>query len=131
MTTVTKKELIDRIADETDQSRVMVKETVQRLLDHLILEMGAGNRVEFRDFGVFEPRQRAPRLAQNPKTHEPVQIPAKRIVKFKAGRLMQKSVENPNGAMRELKVAYDAKFREDGAVVSRDRTRQESRAHGL
>lgn len=93
MATITKKEIIDRIADQTNQKRVVVKETVQRFLDEVILELGKGNRLEFRDFGVFEIRSRKPRVAQNPRTLERVKVPAKKIVKFKVGRLMQKSLE--------------------------------------
>lgn len=94
MTTITKKDLIDRIAEETDQKRVVVKKTVQSFLDQVILELGKGNRLEFRDFGVFEIRERKARTAQNPKTLEPVEVPSKRVVKFKVGRLMQRSLED-------------------------------------
>ncbi len=89
MATVTKKELIDRIADKTGSKRVVVKRIIQSFLDELIDELGKGNRLEFRDFGVFESRMRAERVAQNPKTLERVNVPAKRTVKFKVGRLMK------------------------------------------
>lgn len=102
MATITKKDLIDRIALETKQKRVVVKRTVQRLLDHVTLELGKGNRLEFRDFGVFEIKERAPRVAQNPKTLERVQVPAKKTVKFKVGRLMKKSVDDHESAAREI-----------------------------
>ncbi len=95
MNTITKKELIDRIADLTDQKRADVKKTVQSFLDEVIIELGKGNRLEFRDFGVFEIRERKARQAQNPKTLEPVSVPAKKVVKFKVGRLMQESVSEP------------------------------------
>jgi nucleoid DNA-binding protein len=48
--------------------------------------------LEFRDFGVFETRTRAARTAQNPKTLERVEVPAKRTVKFKMGRLMRENL---------------------------------------
>jgi integration host factor subunit beta len=89
MHTVTKKELVDRIADKTDVTRVVVKRIVQSFLDEIIEELGRGNRLEFRDFGVFETKHRAARMAQNPKTLERVQVPPKRTVKFKVGRLMK------------------------------------------
>jgi integration host factor subunit beta len=89
MHTVTKKELVDRIADETDTKRVLVKRIVQNFLDEVIEELGRGNRLEFRDFGVFETKQRASRIAQNPKTLQRVHVPPKRTVKFKMGRLMK------------------------------------------
>ena len=89
MHTVTKKELVDRIADRCKCKRVLAKSVVQCFLDEVINELGRGNRLEFRDFGVFETRQRAARMAQNPKTLERVNVPAKRTVKFKLGRLMK------------------------------------------
>ena len=89
MQTVTKKELVDRIAEDTGIKRVVVKDVVQKLFDEIISELGNGNRLEFRDFGVFEPRERAARSAQNPKTLQRVDVPAKRTVKFKVGRLMK------------------------------------------
>ncbi len=102
MDTVTKKELVDRIADELNSShprsrikRIQVRRVVQKFLDMIIDELAKGNRLEFRDFGVFECKQRAPRIAQNPKTLEKVPVPARRAVKFKAGRLMKLKLENP------------------------------------
>jgi integration host factor subunit beta len=93
MPTITKKDLIDRIADQTQQKRSTVKRTVQAFLDHMINELGKGHRLEFRDFGVFEIRERAPRVAQNPKTLERVDVPKKKTVKFKVGRLMKASLD--------------------------------------
>src|SRR5947209_20340105 len=98
MATITKKELIDRIADATDGRRVQVKKVVQRFLDEIIGELGRGNRLEFRDFGVFETKVRAARKAQNPKTLEPVDVPEKRTVKFKVGRLMKQKLADMTGA---------------------------------
>lgn len=94
MNTVTKKDLVDRISEETGQKRVIVKRIIQRFLDDIILELGNGNRLEFRDFGVFELRERAARVAQNPKTMEKVRVPSKRTVKFKIGRLMKDRLLN-------------------------------------
>src|SRR5258705_10268213 len=98
MATITKKELIDRIADGTGQRRVQVKKVVQQFLDEIIAELGRTNRLEFRDFGVFETKLRKARKAQNPKTLEPVEVPEKRTVKFKVGRLMKAKLAGLTGA---------------------------------
>lgn len=96
MATVTKKELIDRIAEEQNCKRVVVKRVVQAFLDTIVDELSKGNRLEFRDFGVFESRIRAPRQAQNPKTMDKVLVPSRRTVKFKVGRVMKLRLhENP------------------------------------
>ena len=97
MSTITKKELIDRIADGTNYRRVQVKRIVQQFLDEIVNELGRGNRLEFRDFGVFETKLRKARKAQNPKTLEPVEVPEKRTVKFKVGRLMKQRLGDMSG----------------------------------
>jgi len=92
MATITKKELIDRIAERTQAKRVTVKCIIQAFLNEITNELCEDNRLEFRDFGVFETRTRAARVAQNPKTLERVEVPAKRTVKFKMGRLMRENL---------------------------------------
>lgn len=98
MATITKKELIDRIAETSGHRRVQVKKVVQQFLDEVVNELGKGNRLEFRDFGVFETKIRKARKAQNPKTLEPVAVPEKRTVKFKVGRLMKQKLGDLTGA---------------------------------
>ena len=92
MSTITKREIIDRIAESTQAKRALVKAAVQNFLGEIISELAKGNRLEFRDFGVFETKTRAARTAQNPKTLGQVHIPAKRVVRFKAGRLMRQKL---------------------------------------
>ena len=92
MSTITKKVVIDRIAENTNTRRAVVKPVIQSFLDEIIDELAKNNRLEFRDFGVFETKMRAARKAQNPKTMEQVQVPAKRNVKFKMGRLMKQKI---------------------------------------
>jgi nucleoid DNA-binding protein len=103
MATVTKKELIDRIAERTQAKRVLVKRITQALLDEIIAELCKNNRLEFRDFGVFETRTRAARVAQNPKTLERVKVPPKKTVKFKMGRLMRENLYAPSAKSTEKK----------------------------
>jgi len=95
MSTITKKELIDRISEQTQAKRILVKRIIQTFLDEVTNELCKNNRLEFRDFGVFETRTRAARLAQNPKTLDRVEVPAKRSVKFKMGRLMKENLCAP------------------------------------
>jgi integration host factor subunit beta len=92
MSTTTKKDLIDRIAESNRVKSTLVKAIVQNFLDEITIELTKGNRLEFRDFGVFEVKERAARKAQNPKTLEPIDVPASRSVKFKMGRIMKKKL---------------------------------------
>jgi len=92
MSTITKKELIDQIAQSTQVTHSLVKATVQNFLNEIVCELAKGNRLEFRDFSVFEVKEQAARTAQNPKTLERVEVPAKRRVKFKMGRIMKQKL---------------------------------------
>jgi integration host factor subunit beta len=93
MSTITKKELVNRIADKTGATKVAAKDVVQMFLDEIVAELGKGNRLEFREFGVFEIKKRARRKAQNPRTGERVEVPPRYVVKFKSGRSMKEVVE--------------------------------------
>jgi integration host factor subunit beta len=103
--TITKKELVNRISEQTGLTKVVVKDVLQRFLDEIIEELARGNRLEFREFGVFEVRERAARRAQNPRTLEKVDVPSKRVVKYKVGRLMRERVcdERPEEAARRIR----------------------------
>ncbi len=89
MPTITKKELVDRVAERTQCKHATVKAVVQQFLDEIASQLAKDNRLEFRDFGIFEVKEQAARTSHNPKTLEPVEVPAKRKVKFKMGRLMR------------------------------------------
>jgi integration host factor subunit beta len=128
MATITKKELIDRIADSSGARRVQVKRVVQQFLDEIVNELGKGNRLEFRDFGVFETKIRKARKAQNPKTLEPVAVPEKRTVKFKVGRLMKQKLSDMTGASVDDE-AGDIAEMADGAD-DEESTEEAQRGHG-
>src|SRR5271156_5305232 len=120
MATITKKELIDRIADNTNTRRVQVKRVVQQFLDEIVNELGKGNRLEFRDFGVFESKIRKARKAQNPKTLQPVAVPEKRTVKFKVGRLMKQQLSDLTGAVVDDEAGDVAEMAVGGAEEDDD-----------
>ncbi|MEX2218270.1 MAG: HU family DNA-binding protein [Phycisphaerales bacterium] len=108
MSTITKKELIDSIAAGTKTPRAVVKQIVKAFLTSVIEELGKGNRLEFRDFGVFELKERSARIAQNPKTLQRVKVPAKLTVRFKAGRQMRAALDRRTLAKRNGHVALKA-----------------------
>jgi integration host factor subunit beta len=127
MATITKKELIDRIADNSGNRRVQVKRVVQQFLDEIVNELGKGNRLEFRDFGVFETKIRKARKAQNPKTLEPVAVPEKRTVKFKVGRLMKQRLGELTGAAVDDE-AGDVEEMNESAAEEEEESESESQA---
>ena len=103
MATVSKKDVINRIAANTGTKQVAVRAVIQHLFDAIICELAKGNRLEFRDFGVFETRITPARTAQNPKTLERVAVPAKRRAVFKPGRLMREGVNGHQPAETTLR----------------------------
>lgn len=90
--TIVKRVLADRIAERLDIGQSTALQVIQALLDEIIAELAQGNRLEFRDFGVFETVERKPRIALNPKTLEKVSVERKVVAKFKPGRLMKEQV---------------------------------------
>lgn len=82
----TKKDLINRITESTASPHALVKAVVQRFFDEVTYELAQGNRLEFRDFGVFETKTTPARMAQNPRTLQKVEVPAKRRVTFRPGK---------------------------------------------
>jgi nucleoid DNA-binding protein len=99
---MTKKDLANAIADEMGLTQIQVKEIIQRVFDGITETLLHEGRLELRNFGVFEVKQRRPRRARNPRTGEAVDVPAKRVVTFKPGRQMEERVgqltEVPGGA---------------------------------
>ena len=93
MSTVTKKELAYRISEKTGIKKVVIKKIIQCFIDEIIRELAESNRLEFREFGVFEIKTRAARKERNPRTGVRVDVPSKSVVHFKAGRLMKECVQ--------------------------------------
>ena len=92
---MTKKEIVKTIADKIGLTQVETKEVVQSTFDAIIDAIASQGRIELRNFGVFEVKERAPRKARNPRTGEEVYVPAKKVVVFKPGRLMEERVKLP------------------------------------
>jgi len=90
---MTKRDLVMRIAEETELTQQEVFAVLQKCLDYITAALVKGETVEFRDFGVFEVKVRKPRIGRNPnKPKNTVTIPARKVVKFKAGKFMKAKV---------------------------------------
>jgi len=92
--TVKKREIAKRVAQELGITATLAGEVIQRFLDEIIRELAQGNRLEFRNFGVFEPRDVKPKLGRNPRTGDVVNIPKKKTVRFKVGKIMKQSLQS-------------------------------------
>ena len=89
---MTKKDIVIKIAEDTELKQIDVKRIVQGTLDHIVDTLTKGETVELRNFGIFKVKSRKSRVGRNPKTGVTVPIPEKRIVSFKPGMVMKKRV---------------------------------------
>ena len=92
--TMTKKKLINSISQEKGIHPNDVRHVIQSFLDKMTDSLSEGERLEFRDFGVFEVVERKQKIGRNPKKPaEPIVIPARNAVKFTPGKKMRKRIE--------------------------------------
>jgi nucleoid DNA-binding protein len=89
---VTKKEIVKQIADRIGETQLKTKDIVQRTFDAIVDTLIEQGRIELRNFGVFEVKQRKARKARNPRTGERVEVPPKCVVTFKPGKYMEERV---------------------------------------
>ncbi len=93
MANLTKRDMVVRISNETGMIQEHVQNIIQRTLDHLTESLASGQSVELRNFGVFEVKFRKARIGRNPNRPEhDVPIPARAVVKFKAGKILKAKV---------------------------------------
>lgn len=94
MATITKKKLIQLISQKRGMHPNDVRGIVQAFLDAMTDSLSQGDRLEFRDFGVFEVVERKRKIGRNPKNASvPIVIPARSAVKFTPGKKMKKLIE--------------------------------------
>jgi nucleoid DNA-binding protein len=93
---MTKRDLVLLISKETGLAQQDVFEVVEKTLQHITESLARDETVEFRNFGVFEVKVRRSRVGRNPnKPENTVTIPARKIVKFKMGKIMKQQVMKP------------------------------------
>jgi DNA-binding protein HU-beta len=92
---MTKNELVRELAEDFELPRKQVGELMEAILDKITNTLKAGDKVQLTPFGQFRIRDRAARIARNPQTGEPVKVPAKRVLKFTAGKPLKEAVSAP------------------------------------
>ena len=91
---MTKSELIAQLAERFPQ--LVAKDAdlaVKMILDAMSEALVRGDRIEIRGFGSFALNYRPPRLGRNPKSREKVDVPAKWVPHFKAGKELRERVD--------------------------------------
>jgi len=87
-----RKDIVLKISEELNQKQVDVKRIVKKIFDLIIDSLAKGEKVEFRNFGIFKIKQRKPRLGRNLKTGVVVPVPSRKVVIFKPGLEMKKRI---------------------------------------
>ncbi len=90
---MTKKELIDVVAEQTGSTKVSAKETVDAVFAAISAELAKGETVDLSGFGKFSVKERAARKGVNPATGEAIEIAASKAVSFKVAKALKESVK--------------------------------------
>lgn len=90
---MTKKDIVMKVSNETNLTQIDVKKIVQRTLDVILESLERGETVELRNFGVFKVKTRRGRIGRNPRTGQEVTVPEKKVVIFKAGLVLKQKVK--------------------------------------
>lgn len=92
MAKMTKKDLIDHVAETCDMTKADAERVLNCMVDSISGAMAKGDEVAIAGFGVFATSQRKARDARNPRTGDVVKVPAMRVPKFKAGKALKDAV---------------------------------------
>lgn len=91
---MTKADLVEIVAREAEMTKKDVEQLVEIIFDSITGTLNSGEKIELRGFGSFRVRERSARKGRNPKTGEPVDIPAKRVAYFKPGKDLKDKINN-------------------------------------
>jgi len=94
---MTKAELVEEVARAAELNKRDAEVIVETVFDSIVGSLQSGEKVELRGFGSFRTRERGPRRGRNPKTGEPVDVPAKRVPYFKPGKELKEYFTEPEG----------------------------------
>lgn len=83
---MTKTELLSEIQKISGEKKATVENVVETMLNVMKEELQANGQITLKEFGTFQVRMAAAKTGRNPKTGEPVAIPARKVVKFKASK---------------------------------------------
>ena len=87
--TMTKRELVIRVANELGMTQSDVAKIIEGTFEAISLSLAEGHRWELRDFGVFEVKTRAARIGRNPRTGDQVPVPERKVVTYRPGKKMK------------------------------------------
>lgn len=122
---MTKAELVEEVARAAELNKRDAEVIVETVFDSIIGALHRGEKVELRGFGSFRTRERGPRRGRNPKTGEPVDVPAKRVPYFKPGKELKEYFTEAPGKTAEAAPPASASY----APASESASTEASSAH--
>jgi nucleoid DNA-binding protein len=117
---VTKKEIVKQISERANLTQLKTKEIVQWTFDAIIETLATEGRIELRNFGVFEVRERKARKARNPRTGAAVEVQPKNVVTFQPGKEMEERVKTAKAVVGKRKGREDDLDDEDDDLIAED-----------
>jgi integration host factor subunit beta len=90
---MTKAELVEKVANQINLTKKQTEVIVNTLFQSITDSLGEGDKVELRGFGSFRVRHRDARVGRNPKSGDKVEVPAKKVPFFKAGKELRELVD--------------------------------------
>lgn len=90
---MTKKDIVMKIALDADIKQIDVKKVVQMTFDIITDALASGQKIELRNFGVFKTKSRKARMGRNPRTGVQVPVQPKRVAIFRPGLVMKAKVK--------------------------------------
>ena len=91
---MTKAELVEDVARAAELTKKDAERLVEIVFESIIETLNQGEKIELRGFGSFRVRERGARRGRNPKTGDPVSIPAKRVPYFKPGKELKELIND-------------------------------------
>ena len=119
---MTKKEIVKTISEAIGMTQLKTKEIVQKTFDAIVETLVEEKRIELRNFGVFEVKERAARKARNPRTGQRVDVPEKFVVTFKPGKEMEEKVRQLEAKKRAALTAPATPSGSNGSAAGPERS---------
>jgi len=89
---INKASLVDKVHEVVGGTKVQAEQVVETMIGTIVDTLKSGDEVSIAGLGIFSAKMRAARTARNPRTGEPIQVPAMRVPKFRAAKALKEAV---------------------------------------
>lgn len=89
---INKAEIVEQIQDATGSTKADAERAMEAVIDSIVKALASGDKVSIAGLGIFDTKMRKARTARNPRTGEPIEVPAMRVPKFRAAKALKEAV---------------------------------------